>query len=126
MNMQNKLCPTQFFSLPNSELYSQSLSSDHKTHEFSRAQEFRRFHRTCKSRRTRQTHGKRLNSEKSSNSWKKRDSCALAESHLYTEHHVYGIFLRLAAWLCSLPDPAHPLFSQTRETEKSPWFLSSN
>jgi len=34
--------------------------------------------------------------------------------------------LGLAAWLCSRPAPAHLLISQTRETGKSPWFLSSD
>ena len=34
--------------------------------------------------------------------------------------------LGLAAWLCSLPAPAHLLISQTQETEETPWFLSSN
>jgi len=34
--------------------------------------------------------------------------------------------LGLAAWLCSLPAPAHLLISQTWETEKSLRFLSNN
>jgi len=34
--------------------------------------------------------------------------------------------LGLAAWLCSLPAPAHRLISWTWETEKSPWCLSNN
>jgi len=32
----------------------------------------------------------------------------------------------LAAWLCSLPAPAHRLISWIWETEKSPWFHSNN
>jgi len=34
--------------------------------------------------------------------------------------------LGLAAWLCSLPAPAHLPVSWIRETAKSPWFHSSN
>ena len=34
--------------------------------------------------------------------------------------------LGLAAWLCSLPAPAHLLLSWTGETGKSPWFHSNN
>jgi len=32
----------------------------------------------------------------------------------------------LAAWLCSLPAPAHLLISWTWETGRGPWFLSNN
>jgi len=32
----------------------------------------------------------------------------------------------LAAWLCSLPAPAHLLISWIGETGKSPWFPSNN
>jgi len=70
-NMQNKLYTTQFFSPPNNQLCSQSLSSDHGTCGFCEAHEFRGFsqtHEFCKT----QTHWKRLYSWKSLNSQKKR------------------------------------------------------
>ena len=59
------------------------------------------------------------------------DSCPLANPHLYTERDVYGMEhfhcpAWLAAWPCSLPAPAHLLISRTRDTGKSPWFLSNN
>jgi len=47
--MQNKLYTIQFFSPPNNQLHSQSLSSDHWAH---------RFHRTCG--KWIQTHRKRV------------------------------------------------------------------
>ena len=59
-----------------------------------------------------------------------------ANPHSQTEHDVYGMeyfhccwkyySTGWAAWLCSLPAPAHLLSSWIWATGRSPWFLSSN
>jgi len=91
MNMQNKLHTIQVFSLPNDHLHSQSQSSD-----FAK---------------------KSLNSLKSLNSQKKAHIPAPWPTPIYTMSLMSMVWSistgqrGLAAWLCSLPAPAHLLIS---------------
>jgi len=112
----NQAIYNTIFSPPNDQ-FSQSLSSDHGT----------------------QKSWILLHSQKSSNSWTKQDlnsqkrvSRAPRPTHIHkvsTMSMVWSIStgqLGLAAWLCSLPAPAHPLVSWTWETGRSPWFPIKN
>ena len=85
---------------------------------------------------------KRPNSWRSSNSWKREDSKPTENEREKipapqpTPIHKRSITsmvwnisigqLGLAAWLWSLPAPAHLLLSSVWETGKSPWFHSKN
>ena len=78
------------------------------------------------------TPGKKKESREDYNSWKKRNSPAPRPMPIYKlsvtsmVRNISTGQLGLAAWLCSLPAPAHLLISWTWETGKSPWFLSNN
>jgi len=105
--MQNKRYTVQLFSLPDDQLCSQFPSSNHRTRRF------------C------WTHRKRPHS-------RKRQVPAPRPTPIYKPNMTSMVWnisigqLGLAAWLCYLPAPAHPLIDWTWEIEKSPWFLSKN
>ena len=115
MNMQNKLYTIQFFSPPNNQLCSSLRFCG--TCRFRRACGCRRTHKKGQTHKKGPTHGPVPDPQPTS-------ICIL--SMMSTIWNISTGQLGLAAWLCSLPAPAHLLFSQTWETEKSPWFPRKN